>query len=109
MNSRMERKNAVQIDELICQFLKANGLAPGHNTYRIFEAWDNASGAAKYTMRKFFRNGKLYITLNNSVVRAQLFFQKEELVEKMNSLLGQDPMFIRDDSRVGLVKELILK
>jgi len=87
----------------------SSGLGSGHNTYRIFEAWDNASGAAQYTLRRYFRDGKLYITLNNSVVRGQLFFQKDALLEKINHLLEEDPLFIRDDAKVGFVKELILK
>ena len=44
-----------------------------------------------------------------SVVRSQLYFQREALVDKINALLDQDELFTRDDARVGLVQELILK
>ena len=84
-------------------------LTSGLNTQRIFAAWDAASGAGRYTVRRFFRDGRLYITVDSSVVRSQLSFQRDTLIEKINALLAQDELFTRDDARVGIVKELILK
>ena len=107
--SRVSRKSAVPLGELIQEYLKASRLAGGHNTQRIFAAWDAASGAARYTVRRFFRDGRLYITVDSSVVRSQLSFQRDTLIEKMNALLAQDELFTRDDPRVGVVQELILK
>ena len=43
------------------------------------------------------------------MVRSQLSFQRDVLIEKINALLAQDELFTRDDARVGIVKELILK
>ena len=107
--SRVSRKNAVPLGELIHEYLKASHMTTGLNTQRIFAAWDAASGAARYTVRRFFRDGKLYITLDSSVVRSQLSFQQADLLAKINALLAQDELFTRDDSRTGFVQELILK
>ncbi|MCR5351208.1 MAG: DUF721 domain-containing protein [Bacteroidales bacterium] len=107
--SRVTRKNAVSLAEAIQEYIKSAKLSAGLNTQRIFAAWDAASGAGRYTVRRFFRDGKLYITVDSSVVRSQLTFQREALIEKINALLEQDDLFIRDDARVGTVKELILK
>ena len=87
--SRVARKTAMSLSEAIQEYLKAARLTAGLNTQRIFAAWDAASGAGRYTVRRFFRDGKLYITVDSSVVRSQLSFQR--------------------DARVGIVKELILK
>ncbi|MBP5625406.1 MAG: DUF721 domain-containing protein [Bacteroidales bacterium] len=95
--------------EAIQEYLKAARLTSGLNTQRIFAAWDAASGAGRYTVRRFFRDGKLYITVDSSVVRSQLSFQRDTLIEKINALLAQDELFTQDDARVGCVKELILK
>jgi hypothetical protein len=35
-------------------------------------AWDQASGAAPYTIKRYFRDGKLFITLSSSVLCSQL-------------------------------------
>lgn len=97
------------MDEVVNMYIKSMKLSAGLNTHRIFAAWDDASGAASFTLKRFFRDGKLYITLNSSVVRNQLSFQKDALLEKMNGILAKDELFTSDDSRVSYVKELILK
>jgi len=107
--SKVARKTAVPLEDLIHEYLRAGHLTAPLNTRRIFAAWDAASGAARYTVRRFFRDGKLYITVDSSVVRSQLSFQRQELVDKINALLAQDDLFTRDDGRVGFVQELILK
>ena len=106
---RIHRKEAVSMDQLVHQYIKSMKLAAGLNTQRIFAAWDACSGAGPFTLRRFFRDGKLYITLSSSVLRNQLFFQKTELVEKMNRFLSQDSLFTDDNRTVGYIRELILK
>lgn len=95
--------------DLIQMVMKQSGAALTHNTHRVYSAWNDASGAANYTLKRFYREGKLYITLNSSVVRNQLYFQKDVLIEKINGILENDELFIKDDPRCSFVKELILK
>ena len=109
MAIRIHRKEAVGMDEIVSQYIKSMKLAAGLNTQRIFAAWDACSGAAPFTLRRFFRSGKLYITLNSSVIRNQLYFQRDVLVEKMNAFLSQDTLFTSDNRSVGFITELILK
>lgn len=107
--SRVARKSAAPLSELIRAWLKAERLTAGLNTQRIFAAWDAASGAGRYTVRRFFRDGRLYITVDSSVVRSQLYFQRDALLDKINALLAQDELFTSDDTHTGPVRELILK
>lgn len=106
---RIHRKEAVSMDQLVQQYIKSMKLAAGLNTQRIFAAWDACSGAGPFTLRRYFRNGKLYITLNSSVIRNQLYFQKQELVDKMNAFLSGDSLFTPDNHTVSFIQELILK
>ena len=106
---RIARKKALDMSEVISMYIKSMKLSAGLNTQRIFKAWDDISGAGQYTVRRFFRDGKLYITLDSSVVRNQLFFQKDLLIEKINLALASDSLFSQDDESVSFVKELILK
>ena len=106
---RIHRKEAVSMDTLVQQYIKSMKLAAGLNTQRIFAAWDACSGAGPFTLRRFFRNGKLYITLNSSVIRSQLYFQREALVEKMNAYLSQDELFTADNRTVGEIRQLVLR
>jgi len=97
------------MEQVIDEFIKSAKLASGLNTQRVFAAWDACSGAADFTLKRYFRSGVLYITLNSSVVRNQLYFQKDTLVEKMNAWLSGDRLFTADNRTVGFVRELVLR
>ena len=105
----IRRKEALSMEEVVEEFIKSANLASGLNTQRVYAAWDEASGAGPFTLKRFFRGGTLYITLNSSVIRNQLYFQKEALIEKMNAILSGDPLFTDDNHTVGFVKELVLR
>ena len=79
-----------------------------HNTNLIFSAWDTVSGAGPYTIKRFFRDGKLYITLSSSVICNQLAMQKDVLLAKINSSIAGNDLYI-GQSADGPVKQLILK
>lgn len=107
--NRVARKTAVPMDALIREFLRQNRLSARLNARRIFAAWDAASGAGRYTVRRYFRDGKLYITVDSSVLRSQLSFQRQALVGKINAILAADELFTRDDACPDVVQELILQ
>ena len=108
-NYFIRRKEALTMEEVIEEYIKSAKLASGLNTQRIFAAWDACSGAGPFTLKRYFRSGTLYITLNSSVIRNQLSFQKTELIEKMNARLSGDPLFTSDNRTVGFIQELVLK
>jgi hypothetical protein len=97
------------MEVIVQQYIKSMRLAAGLNTQRIFAAWDACSGAGPFTLKRYFRGGTLFITLNSSVIRNQLFFQREELVRKMNAFLSKDELFTADNRSVGEVRELVLR
>ena len=107
--SSLGRKKAESMDSLIKAWIKTNRIATPLNRHLVFSAWDQASGAGHYTIRRYFKEGKLYITLNSSVVRSQLSFQKDLLIEKMNSILSGNELFTKDNLYISYIKELILK
>ncbi|HAZ74693.1 MAG TPA: hypothetical protein DCW53_05285 [Rikenellaceae bacterium] len=106
---RLSRKKAEGIDSLIQAWIKSNRIAAPLNRHLVFSAWDQASGAGRYTVRRYYNDGKLYITLNSSVLRSQLTFQKDFLIEKINAILNGNELFSKDNRQVSYVKELILK
>ena len=109
MAVQIHRKEAIGMDQVVRQYIQSMKLTAGLNTQRVFAAWDACSGAQAYTLKRLFRGGKLYITLGSSVIRSQLYFQRDVLVEKMNAFLAKDDLFTGEDTTVGYVKELILK
>jgi len=106
---RVARKTAVPMSELIRMYLKQTHLSAPLNSQRIFKAWEEASGAGPYTLKRYFRDGKLHITVASSVIRSQLYFQKDLLIEKINALLREDELYTSEGEWENPVKELILK
>ena len=43
------------------------------------------------------------------MIRNQLSFQKEALIEKMNAMLSGDRLFTPDNRTAGYVKDLVLR
>ena len=109
MAVQIHRKEAIGMDKVVEEFIKSMKLSAGLNTQRVFAAWDACSGAGPFTIKRFYRGGKLYITLKSSVIRNQLYFQKDALIEKMNAFLSEDTLFTADNRTVSFIRELILK
>lgn len=107
--NRIGRKDAQGMQELVSQYIREMKLSAGFNRQRVFEAWDAVSGASRYTVDRFFRDGMLYCTISSSVVRNQLYFQRDVLLAKMNEYLDNDEMFVRDAKGGPVIKNLILK
>ena len=107
--SMIARKEALPLAQVFKEMIRESRLGASHNTRRIFMAWNAASGAEEFTIKRFFRDGKLYITLSSSVIRTQLYMQKDYLIRRMNELLSEDELLISSETLPGEVKELILK
>lgn len=108
MMNKIQYRRYTTLGDALRLLLRQYGLAPELERRRIYEAWDTASGAGAYTVRRYFRDGRLHVTMSSSVLRSQLYFQRDALLEKMNALLRDDGLLAASSGRV-YVKELILK
>ncbi|MBQ8812099.1 MAG: DUF721 domain-containing protein [Bacteroidales bacterium] len=103
------RHEAVGMDELVDQFIRDMKLASGLNRQRVREAWNAVSGSSRYTLDVSLDKDVMTCVISSSVVRNQLYFQRELLVEKLNLYLETDQMFVRERNDVPIVNKLILK
>jgi hypothetical protein len=108
-DNRIQRKEAVGMDELVTQFIKEMKLSSGINQQRVTEAWNQASGAARYTLSVSYVGAIVYVALNSSMARNQLFYQRDVLMRKMNEILAADSLFVGDSKGGPAVRNLILK
>ena len=107
-NRALSRRDAVGMDELVGEFIREMKLASGINRQRVREAWNAVSGAGRYTIDVRLSGGRLYCTLNSSMVRNQLYFQKDVLLAQVNEYLKNDTLYVKDGED-AFVKEIILK
>lgn len=104
----LRRRDAVGMDELVEDFIRDMKLASGLNRQRVAAAWNSVSGAERYTVDIYVRNKVMYCTLGSSMVRNQLYFQKDVLLNQLNEYLEADDMYIKDGEK-PYIRELILK
>ena len=104
----LRRRDAVSMDELVEEFIRDMKLVSGVNRLRVTAAWNAVSSAEKYTVDVYVRNGIMYCTMGSSMVRNQLYFQKDVLLNQINEYLENDQMYVKEGG-YPYIKELILK
>ena len=52
----MERKEPMQMDNIMPLFLKAMRLSAGMDVHLVLSAWDTVTGAAPYTLSTFLKD-----------------------------------------------------
>lgn len=107
--NRMPRKEAVGMETLISEYIRQMKLTSGLNCHRVFAAWDEVSGVSRYTVDRFFKDGVLYVTMNSSMVRNQLYFQLDVLMDKMNAFLEDDFLFDGAGKEGRYIKKIVLR
>ena len=108
-SNKMRKQEAVAMDELVKQFIREMRLDAGLNRERMAEVWAEVSGAGMYTLDVSLDNGVLYCTINSSVIRNHLYFQKDALAEAVNEALRKDELFTWDWEKGPCVKSLVLR
>ena len=106
---RMNRKEAVGMDELIGQYIREMKLAGGLNNQRVRAAWDEVTGAGSYTSSMYFKDGTLYCFLSSSMVRSHLYLQKDVILEQLNIWLSKDELFTADSKSGAYIRNLVLR
>lgn len=88
------------INEVLRNFVQENKLEKGLDKVNVREIWDNQMGPAikKYTTAIQLNGDTLYVQLSSSVLREELSYGKEKIINMINSELGKD-----------LVKKLVLR
>lgn len=107
--NRLRRKEAVGMQDLMIQYMRDMKLTSGMNRQRAEEAWRTVSSASRYTLSVHLERGVMTCAISSSLVRNQLYFQKDVLIEQINEFLAADPLF-DDGGKAGpAVRTLILK
>ncbi len=106
---KIEKKTAQGAGDLALAYIKYLKAGPALNTHRIFETWYQVSGMKAYTLRLFFKDGRLFVTMNSAAARVAMKNQTEAIRLKINEKLKEDTLFIEDNDTVRYVEEIILR
>lgn len=93
MNSTTKRYNsAISLEEVIKTILDENNLTKGLNKIKIQEIWAEhmGNGVNKYTEKISLKGTTLTIYLTSSVLREELSYGKEKLIQMLNDSIGAE-------------------
>ncbi len=100
---------AKDVGSVIGEYLGELGLAAGLNEHKIRTAWDEVSGAGRWTLDRSFMDGTLYVRLSSSMVRSRLFSKLETIRKGINASVTADPLFTRTSNEDEPVKKIVLQ
>ncbi|MFD2824271.1 DUF721 domain-containing protein [Lacinutrix iliipiscaria] len=90
----------LSISEALKEFVETNKLERGLDKINVADAWANlmGNGVNNYTTAIQLERDTLYIQLSSSVLREELSYGKEKIINMLNENLGKD-----------LIKKLVLR
>lgn len=96
----MRKKNTQKIDEVVKEYLKAFKIDDKLKEVKLIKSWEEVVGKtiARSTSNIYIKNRKLFVKLNSSVIRNELFMLREGLKKALNDKAGEE-----------IIDEIILK
>ena len=96
----MRKKNTQKIDEVVKEYLKAFKIDDKLKEVKLIKSWEEVVGKtiARSTSNIYINNRKLFVKLNSSVIRNELFMLRDGLKKALNDKVGE-----------SIIDEIILK
>lgn len=88
----MNNSNEKPLKQVIDSMLDAYKLKTGVNEVRIINEWENAVGTliSQKTDKIFVKRRKLYVYLSSAVIKNELVYAREEIINRLNTAIGED-------------------
>ena len=92
MNEKKRHRGDEKIGDIMDKLFKAYGLNDKMKEMDVIDAWEEMMGkaVANRTDKLFISNKVLHIKLNSSVMRDELSYGKQVIIERVNSVAGQE-------------------
>jgi len=90
----------ISISDALKEFVETNKLEKGLNKINVADAWANlmGNGVNNYTTLVSLERDTLYIQLSSSVLREELSYGKQKIINMLNEELGKE-----------IIKKLVLR
>ena len=85
-------KDHQKIGDVLASFVQNSKLEKGLNNVRVEKAWRElmGNGVQNYTNSLKLHNGTLYVSLSSSVLRQELSYGKDKIIDIINEELGKE-------------------
>jgi len=87
----MKDKGDSSLKDVLQQLFDAYGWTEKMDGVRITNSWEKVVGGiiARHTTNLYVKNRNLYVILDSSVLRNELFMERSMLVDKLNQEIGK--------------------
>ena len=88
----MKRSNTQPLKEVLQDYVKALKMSSKLKEVRLIGSWERVVGKTinRATRDIYINNRKLYITLNSSVIRNELYHMRELLIKRLNEEVNSE-------------------
>ena len=87
----MFKRNIESLKDVLLRNLREQGLETPLKQKRLVEAWPEIAGPVitRYTRNTYIYNQTLFVRLSNPALRSDLSMMRQELVNKLNAVVGE--------------------
>jgi predicted nucleic acid-binding Zn ribbon protein len=87
----MFKRHIESLKDVLLRNLREQGLETPLKQKRLVEAWPEIAGPVitRYTLNTYIYNQTLFVRLSNPALRSDLSMMRQELVNKLNAMVGE--------------------
>jgi predicted nucleic acid-binding Zn ribbon protein len=87
----MFKRHIESLKDVLLRNLREQGLETPLKQKRLVEAWPEIVGPVitRYTLNTYIYNQTLFVRLSNPALRSDLSMMRQELVKKLNAVVGE--------------------
>ena len=84
--------NQSTVGDVLKQIIDTNKLQPGMDQVSVKDAWKSlmGNGVNTYTRNVVLKGGTLYVELTSAVLREELGYGKDKIIQMINDELGRE-------------------
>jgi predicted nucleic acid-binding Zn ribbon protein len=88
----MRRSNTQSLSQVLRDYVKGTSIEKKLKEVDIVQSWEELLGKtiAHYTKNVSLKNRILYLEINSSIVKNELFMMREEIRRKLNEKAGEE-------------------
>lgn len=90
----MKRRYPMPISEIIDQAFEMVGASDTMRAQRLCGFWPEivGQGVNRLTTKRFVQDKILHVYINSAVIKNELMFQRQPLIDALNKAVGGDPV-----------------
>lgn len=88
----MKRTEPQLLNDIIKEYLRADGMEQRHNEQRAAYLWSEivGPGVNRYTTRRFVNHGVLHVYISSASLKNELSFHRTRLIDALNRAVGSN-------------------